>query len=228
MRRRGDPLPWERRQGEPAKTYMIFQEYLNLAPQDRTFIEVGKITRRYPGGISKLASHWDWKERAAAYDEHLAIIMQESRMRQFEKEAERWAQRQITLRDTEWDLHEKLMDKAKRMLEFPLARAKTDKDGKTTIIEPVKWFMGDVPKIAQTASQLGRLAASMETSRQKIESEVDKELDGILQELEKNLTGDEFRKVVVAIAGKLGVKSPASRDQVSPEVDSGVGSFPES
>lgn len=218
-KRRGELLPWERQLGEPSDSFEFFCAYRDLAPSERSFKAVGSMFGRTAGTIADRAKKWQWSERTAAYDEHLAMLMAENQQKALAKQAEKWAARQLELRDEEWKLHSKLRDKVERMLEFPLASQRTSKDGKTIEIQPSKWFMGDVPKMALAASQLARLSAEMETSRQKVDTEVNKELDGILQTLEQSLTPDEFRKVIGALADKLGVKDSKPGEPVSSEDD---------
>ena len=218
-RQRGEPLPWEQQKGETSKSFAYFRAYCDLSPIDRSYSAAAKVVCKDQNTLRAASRNWNWESRAAAFDEQMAMLMAESQAKALQKRAEVWAERQFKVREKDWEFHEKLLDKASKMLEFPLARVtkKSSKDGEVTIVEPIKWFMGDIPKVVQTASQLGRLAAEMETSRQKIDTEVDKELDAILQELEQSLTTDEFRKIVGIIAARAGLKAATPGDQVSQE-----------
>ena len=65
-----DPQPWERQAGEPLDRYRWFQVYVCL-PRPRTFKAVTRIVGLKPASklVPRAASHWRWKERAAATDD---------------------------------------------------------------------------------------------------------------------------------------------------------------
>lgn len=92
---------------------------------------------------------------------------------QAENKAATWKERQDALREQEWDMHDKLRDRAEEMLKYPISRQTVVKEKKlpdgtlmqTIIIEPVAWTQGDAHRIAKTSSDLGRRAAGLETER---------------------------------------------------------------
>jgi hypothetical protein len=64
--------------------------------------------------------------------------------------------------DTEWERHEKLVAKARKMLAQPIAEAIVSKDG-TITIKPTGWRFADVARMAQIAMELGMLAVGSTT-----------------------------------------------------------------
>lgn len=162
------PPCWERRPDEPSKWFDRFTVYRLLGPERSLYAAFVKYTARdgakrrekyrgVPGSWRDNAERWDWSERAEAWDEaeHLRI------------EAE-WEARRQELRNSEWKMSGELLDKAKQMLMFPLARTEHEQRGETTVITsiyPSRWSMGDAGRLIETASKIGRLAAEMETDR---------------------------------------------------------------
>jgi hypothetical protein len=67
----------------------------------------------------------------------------------------------LQLREKEWDLGQKLIEKAQQMLMFPVV-AQESADGQTLIL-PAGWKFRDVPTVIQTGSRISRLAAEMST-----------------------------------------------------------------
>ncbi len=97
--------PWDRQEKETAKAYAAFQAYLSLAPKDRSVAAAyalergdGEATerRRPPGYYERWATKWDWKERAAQFDEH-----------QF---SERWAVVEDTYKEAQLEAADLLRD----------------------------------------------------------------------------------------------------------------------
>jgi hypothetical protein len=68
--------PWERQEQEGPTLFKIFSAYLTASPRSvRKAIGTirGRTPRFRPGHISRAAVRWRWRERAAKYDEHLAM-----------------------------------------------------------------------------------------------------------------------------------------------------------
>jgi len=179
-------MPWDRLPYEPAGWYARFQTYL-YAPVPRSMMAIYNQVMAEKGrerpyttvsaGWKKAVEKWKWKERAEAWD------IEQARLRALE-----WQRRIEQQRDTEWELSEKLADKAKIMLNFPLTRMVTEKypDGRDKqIIEPAEWHLRDIPRVAEMASKLGRLASNQETER------IGLSIDDVL-----NALPSEFREAV--------------------------------
>lgn len=86
---------WDRLENEPERAHRAFESYLTLPGDNRTVVEayrshVGNPEAAKPSDTwNKWASCFAWRERAAAYDEHLASLRREAYERGMEEEAER-------------------------------------------------------------------------------------------------------------------------------------------
>ncbi len=86
---------WDRLENEPARAYQAFQSFLGLPSGERTLLGA---YRRHVGNpdAAKPSDTWNgwsstfaWRERATAYDDHLARLRREAHERGIEEEAER-------------------------------------------------------------------------------------------------------------------------------------------
>lgn len=172
-----EPL-WERQPGETTRYYQWFRIFLALPPLGRSINRAWAVAKeeygtekefKGPGGrpLVAVTAQWKtvarrfrWEDRAEAYDNYL------SRMDEV-----RWLARREELRSKEWEVAAKLLDRAEQMLKFPLAKSRTEADGRVTIIEPTDWSFSDIPRVVETASKIARLAADM---RPKEPSDFDK------------------------------------------------------
>src|SRR5215208_3960186 len=88
---------WDRLENEPERAYRAFECFLSLPSGERTLLEAYRRHVGNPDVIkpSDTYSGWSrrfaWRERAAAYDEHLASVRRKAYERVIEKEAERQA-----------------------------------------------------------------------------------------------------------------------------------------
>lgn len=86
---------WERLENEPERAYRAFECYLTLPTSDRTLLEayrrhIGNSLAVKPSDTwSRWSSQFAWRERAAAYDDHLASLRRKAYERGIEEEAER-------------------------------------------------------------------------------------------------------------------------------------------
>ena len=88
---------WNRLENEPERAYRAFEVFLNLTSGERTLLEA---YRRHVGNpdAAKPSDTWSgwsnafaWRERAAAYDDHLASVRRSAYERAVEEEAVRQA-----------------------------------------------------------------------------------------------------------------------------------------
>jgi hypothetical protein len=88
---------WDRLENDPERAYRAFESFLNLPSGERTLLEV---YRRHMGNpdAAKPSDTWSgwssafaWRERAAAYDDHLASVRREAHERVIKEEAARQA-----------------------------------------------------------------------------------------------------------------------------------------
>jgi len=88
---------WDRLENEPERAYRAFESFLALPSGERTLLEayrghVGNPEAAKPSDTwAKWSSAYAWRERAAAYDDHLASLRREAHERVIEEEAERQA-----------------------------------------------------------------------------------------------------------------------------------------
>src|SRR5215211_1134332 len=88
---------WDRLENEPERAYRAFECFLSLPGGERTLLEayrrhVGDPDAAKPSDTwSGWSSQFAWRERAAAYDDHLASLRREASERAVEEEAERQA-----------------------------------------------------------------------------------------------------------------------------------------
>jgi hypothetical protein len=86
---------WDRLENEPERAYRAFEVFLHLPDGERTLLaayreHVGNPDAAKPSDTwSGWSSSFAWRERAAAYDNHLASVRREAYERGLEEEAER-------------------------------------------------------------------------------------------------------------------------------------------
>ena len=86
---------WDRLENEPERAYRTFECFLSLPSGERTLIaayrqHVGNPDAAKPSDTwSRWSSQFAWRERAAAYDDHMANKRREAYERGVEEEAER-------------------------------------------------------------------------------------------------------------------------------------------
>src|SRR5918998_6902344 len=88
---------WDRLENEPERAYRAFECFLGLPGGERTLLEtyrrhVGNPVAAKPSDTwSGWSSAFAWRERAAAYDDHLASVRRGAYERAVEEEAARQA-----------------------------------------------------------------------------------------------------------------------------------------
>ena len=151
-------LEFEQREKESDKAFAAFSLYLSMGAE-RSTREVGKRLRKSEGLIERWSSRWQWTERVAAHAEHLAKVEREATEALARGKSAEWLTRQQTLRETEWEMHEKCIAAAKRGLAAYMER------------EKVYANLSDIARMLEIASKLGRLAAGMATDKTEITGE---------------------------------------------------------
>lgn len=109
------------------------------------------------------STRYHWRERVVSYDNYQARVEQTAREKAKVKVQEKWELRREEQREKEFSVARSLMEKAEAMLTHPLTRKRYEEDGKTIIVEPMKWNMSDAARLADIASKLARLASEMST-----------------------------------------------------------------
>jgi len=180
---------WDQQAEEPTLWYERFWVWLHdprrsmLGVYNGERVKAGKgKAESPPGAWTKAAEKWKWSERAQAWDDN-----------EHERLEEEWEARRKELRGVEWSMAHALIDKAKQMLVFPLAsttREVMEAGGKVTnvtTVNPARWSVRDAAMLADTASKLARLAASLPTDKS--------EVDVIDKRSAEELTDDELAAI---------------------------------
>ncbi len=190
---------WDRQPWDTDTSYYIFQTYfLPMQPNERTLADAYRSYRRSKGVSSVSVNrsrkarspggwvNWHdgkdpkgrkpagtvfensigWPARARAYDTYLSEQARKA-------EEELWKQRQLQIRQKEWDAAEELWDRSKQMRRAPVFRQTTtdtvQEGGKTIlrtiIIEPADWKETDVVRSVEEASRLARKSAEMDQEK---------------------------------------------------------------
>lgn len=158
--------PWERRPGEPDRAHELFLRYRDLG-RGRTLEKVAEMDPEDIGArdptanpkcikgvsVSSLRRHstrWGWVERCRAWDDHI----QAQKDREVAREAAKWERRRREELERTYQLGQVLLEKAEAMLRMPLVRKRLEKDGKTTVLEPARWNMGDAIRAAEMSVKI--------------------------------------------------------------------------
>ncbi len=143
---------WDRQPGESAKAYAAFVEYLRLGVQ-RSQEQAAVNLRKSVGTLRRWAEGFGWVERAAEYDGFVAAQEREMALVVTRERAVVWAKRQEELKEAEHAMALRCLAKAEELLN------RTD----------VRWSGGDIAKLLDVASKLGRLSTGMATDRRQEE-----------------------------------------------------------
>ena len=149
---------FEQQPRESAKAFAAFSLYLSLGAE-RSLAAVGQKLSKSVGLVERWSSKFDWPARVQAQAAYLAIVEREATEALTRGKAAEWLQREETLRETEWAMHEKCIAAAKRGLDAYMARDK------------VYANLADIARMLEVASKLGRLAAGMATERKEVTGE---------------------------------------------------------
>jgi hypothetical protein len=88
---------WDRLENEPERAYRAFESFLSLPSSQRTLLEAYRQHVGNPDAVkpsdtwSGWSSRFAWRERAAAYNDHLASLRRDAYERVIEEEAARQA-----------------------------------------------------------------------------------------------------------------------------------------
>src|SRR5215208_4819166 len=88
---------WDRLDNEPERAYRAFECFLALHSGERTLLRAYRQHVANPDAVkpsdtwSRWSNQFAWRERAAAYDDHLTSLRREAYERVIEEEAERQA-----------------------------------------------------------------------------------------------------------------------------------------
>jgi len=145
---------FEQQPNESAKAFSAFSLYLSLGPQRSLEVvrqKCGKSARL----LERWSARWRWPARVAAHAAHLAAAEREATEALARSKAAGWLTRQQSLREEEWRLHEECIAAGRAALKRFYDRGK----GAT---------LGDVARLLELASKLGRLASGLATDKTEV------------------------------------------------------------
>jgi len=165
--------PWMQQDGEPNNWFRRFERYKLLGPTrsllgcaNRERVEKSlKKSDQVPGSWRNAAKKWNWDARAEAWDAFIAA-----------REEAEWDEKRKQLRAQEWDVAQKLIEKATQMLVYPLAKTSREEvaeGGKVihqTTVMPSRWGMRDAAALVEAASKLGRLSSGQATDKHEVDA----------------------------------------------------------
>lgn len=184
---------FERLAQEGAKPFAAFTAYLKLGA-NRSLAAVGQELGKSTPLLERWARRYDWAARARAYDTHLAVVEREAAEAKARAKSEEWLRRQQELRDAEWAIHEACLRVSKEAMKRFLENARR---GAT---------LGDIARLIEVGSKLGRLASGMATDRTEITGQ-----DGGPVQLELTAALNKIYGELVEVAGPPGRSAPEDR-----------------
>lgn len=188
----------ERQEGESSKAFRAFATYRDLGA-DRTLRTACELI--YGGSAANLrqVEEWsrthDWVERAAAFDDWKAMLVQHELAEMERETAGEVAAREQKLKEAVLEIRELAARKAKTMLAWPLVEEVVDRDvdGREVAIHyyPARWSMGTVPG----------LVAIMKGGEGDVPADE-------LAELDTSVFTEQEMQAILDLSAKLGVKKP--------------------
>jgi hypothetical protein len=189
---------FEQQAKESAKAFAAFSEYVHMGPE-RSLAAVGQKLGKSKALLERWSAKYDWPGRVQAQAAYLATVEREATEALARGKSAEWLRRQQMLRETEWAMHERCIAAAQRAFDVFMSR------------EKVYANLGDISRMLEVASKLGRLASGLATDKTELTGE-----DGgpIRLELEAAL-----KKVYGAVVDVEEVQSPTPKVQSSPHPD---------
>ena len=151
------PYPFEQQPKESHKAFAAFSLYLSLGPQ-RSLAAVGQKLGKSKVVIERWSAKFGWLSRVQAHAAHMAIVEREATEALARASAVEWGKRQQDVRQEEWEIHAECIRAGKEGL-----KRFYEKDKGATL--------GDIARILELASTLGRLASGLATNKTEITGE---------------------------------------------------------
>lgn len=158
-----EAVTFDRLPNESTPAYQAARTYFEMG-EGRSSEEVAKKLRKSHTLMQRWCRIHHWVDRAAEWDRDRRERQRNAEDDALKQEAQKWAKRQLTLREERWRISQELKKKAEDMLKFPVLKKTTKADG-TTIIEPAKWTFADAAKIAETGLKIEALAVGVATDK---------------------------------------------------------------
>ena len=168
-----NPLPWERQPYDTSMSWAVLRVYLEQDPPrslPEAYNQVRGITGKrkgIPGTVynrllgknkdgTPIPGAMSYQERVIAWDNYIADL-----------ERQKWVERRLKIREKEWEVGSKLLERGEQMLMFPVFDQMTTDEG--MIIRPAEWRLKDIPPVLVQASKLMRLSTGMSTENLSID-----------------------------------------------------------
>jgi hypothetical protein len=151
------PHLFEQQPRESSKAFAAFTLYLSLGPQ-RSLAAVAQKLAKSEQLLKRWSAKFEWPSRVQAYDAHLAIVEREAAEALARANAAEREKRKQQVLDEEWELHGEAIRAGREALKRFYEKGK----GAT---------LGDIARMLELASTLGRLATGMATNKTEISGE---------------------------------------------------------
>lgn len=142
-------LAFEQQPKESAKAFEAFALYLSMGAE-RSVRAVGERLGKSEGLMERWAAKYGWRDRVSEHAAHLAVVEREATEALARGKAAEWLKRKQAILETDWSVHEECILAARTAL----ARFHAKGNGAT---------LGDIARMFETASKLGRLACGLPT-----------------------------------------------------------------
>ena len=154
--------PWGQQRGENSRWYGRFLAYRDMGT-GRSLLgaykrELAENSRKeqdkasVPNSWNAAAKQFRWAERATAWDAFRQQEIEAERKAEEKRDREAWLERRNVQRERQWQLAEKLAERANLMLESPLYIEKETEDGVVKV--PARWSFRDVVSLLSFANDL--------------------------------------------------------------------------
>ncbi|MBI5385074.1 MAG: hypothetical protein HZA90_10350 [Verrucomicrobia bacterium] len=150
--------PYERQANESAKAFEAFTTYANQGAT-RSLVAVGQALGKSGSLIERWSRRYQWVERAWTYDARMARVKHEAEEAQMRAESAEWKRREKEQREKEWRVSNACIQAGEEALKRFYENARR---GAT---------LGDVSRIFEVGSKLGRLATGLATERTELTGE---------------------------------------------------------
>src|SRR5687768_1958010 len=107
---------WDRIPGETPKAFACLVEYLRLGP-NRSLEKAAELSGKQPRTLRKWSVRYGWVRRAAEYDAFVLGQEREMALVLTREKAVVWAKRQERLKEAEWEIAERLIERARELLD---------------------------------------------------------------------------------------------------------------
>lgn len=199
--------PWQQQQGENSRWYGRFLAFRDMG-LSRSLLGTykqelaGKGRKEQdkasvPNSWNNAAKQFRWEDRAQSWDAHRQQEIEAERREEERRDRALWIQRRNAQRERQWQLAEKLADRANEMLESPLYTEKIE-DGQLVKV-PAKWSFRDVVPFLSLANDLQAAATGSQMEEIKALTVLVKA--GWIPESVLDVTADSYFEMKAAIVG---------------------------